>query len=388
MKRHFRTAILASVVILASALALSFSPLLVPAAVAASINLQTLPEPPVAVGGQVESSSCVAGPVCVSLGWNHHGNTGFYWAERWQNNKWSKLPAPLNGDPAGAGAPTISCASSTWCMATGSTGLNPGNHPIADELIGTSWKSLSVPTPRGSTDFSLYKLNCQSSKWCIGVGIYVANKPNYLDATFLVSEVWNGSTWKIVPIFSPRTYVHQIDPGMVAGGAHPTASPQQLSCVTKAFCVIAGFWNGVFVEQWNGHQWSEVTAPNYSARPRYDSEFSGGTCVWKTFCVATGGYAVSNKAWRPLIEKWNGLAWQIVALPTLPKKFQQGTGFRLSQVECASSILCVAYGDPGFASTGLNGLKWNGKTWSYISTGSRTRPALMCLARNSCELID
>jgi hypothetical protein len=348
----------------------------------------TLPEPSVAVGGQVQSSSCVAGPVCVSVGWNHHGNTGYSWAARWHDHEWSKLPAPP-GDPGGGSSSTISCSSSTWCMATGSTGIGPGNHPIADELIGSNWTSLPVPTPKGSTDFSLYKLDCKSSTWCIAVGSYVANKTDYVDAQFLTSEVWNGFTWRIVTIFSPRTYAPQTDPGMVPGGDHPTASPQQLSCVTETFCVVAGFWKGVFVEQWDGHRWSEVTAPNYHWRPQYDSEFSGGACISSTNCLATGGIAVSNGAWRPLIERWNGQKWTIDKLPALPKIFRRGTGFRLTQVECVTSNFCVAFGDPGFASATLNAMKWNGRTWTYITiSGSRAKPAFLCLTNSECNLID
>jgi len=274
-------------------------------------------------------------------------------------------------------------------MATGSTGIGPGNHPIADELIGATWQSLSVPTPRGSTDFSLYKLSCQSPMWCIAVGSYVANKKNYVDAQFLTSEVWNGTTWRNVTIVSPRTYAPQIDPGMVAGGDHPTAAPQQLSCISSKFCVITGFWKGVFVEEWNGHRWSEVTAPDYAWRPRGNSEFSGGTCFSSVNCIATGGFAVSNGAWRPLIERWNGRMWKIVTLPVLPEQFRRGTGFRLTQVECSSADVCIAFGDPGIGSAGINALKWNGQTWSYVSVaGNRARPAILCLSRSNCESIN
>lgn len=388
MKRHFPPAICILVVVFTCAWSISVSTLLGSTTAAASTISRTLPEPSMAIGGEIVSSSCVTGPVCVSLGWNHHGNTGYVWAARWQGHTWSKLPAPRNGVPGGTGDTTISCATSTWCMATGSTGLNIGNHPIADELIGAHWKSLPVPTPKGSTDFSLYKLDCRSSTWCVGVGNYVANKPNYSDATFLASEVWNGSTWRIVPIFSPRTYAPQVDPGMVNGGAHPTAAPQQLSCVSNTFCVFTGFWTGVFVEEWNGHRWSEIHAPNEPKNVGSASEFSGGSCTSTTFCIASGGYDISNGVWRPLIEKWNGHLWRIVALPKLPKIYERGTGFRLAQVDCVSSDFCVAFGDPGLVSTGLNGLEWNGQTWSYVSTGNRARLALVCLTKTDCNLID
>jgi len=283
---------------------------------------------------------------------------------------------------------TISCASSEWCMMTRSSAPQVGNEPIADVLVGDRWTSVPIPIVKGSTDLALYKLACQSPTWCVGVGSYVANKKNYRDATFLVSQVWNGTDWRTVPIVSPRTYAPQVDPGMVAGGAHPTASPQQLSCVSKKFCVISGFWNGVFVEQWNGHRWSEVPAPNEASRPGYDSEFSGGTCVSTTNCVAVGGYAVSNGKWRPLIEKWNGQKWQIVVMPTLPKRFNTKPGFRLTSIQCTSDRFCVAYGDPGFVSTGLNAMQWNGQNWRYVATGNRKLPTINCLSTSLCNVID
>jgi hypothetical protein len=365
----------------------SFTPLASGGVALAAQTITTLPEPALAVGGLIDGSSCVAGPVCVMIGWNHHGNTGYLWAERWSDGKWSRLPAPPNSTFAGANAQTISCASTQWCMMTSSSAPQVGNKPIADVLDGSHWTTVPIPIVKGSTDLALYKLECQSPTWCVGVGSYVANKKNYLDATFLVSQVWNGVGWHIVPIVSPRTNAPQVDPGMVAGGDHPTASPQELSCVSKKFCVIAGFWIGVFVEQWNGHRWSEVAAPNDASRPGYDSEFSGGTCISTTDCVAVGGYAVSNGKWRPLIEKWNGQKWQIVAMPTLPKNFNAKPGFRLTGIQCASKHFCLAYGDPQFVSTRLNAMQWNGQTWRYITSGNTKLPTITCLGTGLCNMI-
>src|SRR5487761_1816416 len=102
----------------------------------ASTFVRTLPEPAMAIGGEVDSSSCVTGPVCVSLGWNHHSNTSYIWAARWQDGGWSKLPSPPKENVTGVGSPTISCTTKQWCMTTGSTGSSKGSHSVADELIG------------------------------------------------------------------------------------------------------------------------------------------------------------------------------------------------------------------------------------------------------------
>ena len=150
-----------------------------------------------------------------------------------------------------------------------------------------------------------------------------------------------------------------------------------------------GFWTGVFVEDWNGHRWSVVRAPNEPQRIGSAAEFSGGTCVSTTFCVASGGYEIANGVWRPLIERWNGSTWRIVALSDLPKTFQHGTGFRLTQVDCVSAHHCVAFGDPGFDGRGVNALRWDGRSWTYVATGSRATPALAsrilaCRERRGC----
>lgn len=217
----------------------------------------------------------------------------------------------------------------------------------------------------------------------------VASKPNYTDATFLVSEVWNGSNWRIVPIYNPRTYAPQIDPGMVAGGEHPTASPQQLSCVSTTFCVIAGFWTGVFVERWNGHRWSKVPAPNEPKRLGSDSEFSGRTCASTTFCVAAGGYDISNGVWRPLIDQWDGVRWRTVAIPKMPSELARGNGFRPSRVACTSSSDRVAFGDAGSLLGPLNVFVWNGKAWTYVSVTMSTKaPSIVCLSERICASTD
>ncbi len=87
-------------------------------------------------------------------------------------------------------------------------------------------------------DFSIFKLNCQSSKWCVGVGSYVANKRDYTDATFLVSEVWNGSTWRIVPIDSPRTYAPKSTQGWLMVENIRRHHHNRFLCLEDVLCIV------------------------------------------------------------------------------------------------------------------------------------------------------
>jgi hypothetical protein len=346
------------------------------------VTLVGIPSPGLETGGLFGTSSCVKGPVCVVIGWNHHGNNGFTWVERWRDGTWSRLPPPPNSGESGISQQIMSCSSATWCMVTGQASYRDGsNHPYSATLNGTRWTIHPVATVKGTTDFSLFELDCVSKTWCMAVGSYVASKPNYADAQFLVSEVWNGSEWRLVSIFSPKTYGPQLDPGFVAGGEHPTAAPQQLSCVSSNFCMFAGFWTGVFVEQWDGTSWHQVTAPNASAKPSSASEFSGGTCASANWCVGTGGYAVANGIWRPLIDQWNGVHWFEVALPRFPLQIAGKTGFRLGHVRCETESECVAFGE---ISSRLLAMEWNGRSWHYVSTRAASDPQAACLPQRLC----
>jgi hypothetical protein len=97
---------------------------------------------------------------------------------------------------------------------------------------------------------------------------------------------------------------------------------------------------------------------------------------------------VSNAAWRPLIEQWNGRSWRIETLPRLPQYFNGKPGFSISGVECTSTTVCEAFGDHTIMSSGVNGLTWNGRTWRYVATGNRERAELVCLNSEHCDLID
>jgi hypothetical protein len=318
----------------------------------------------------------------VVIGWNHHGNNGFTWAARWRDKRWSRLPPPPNSGESGISQQVMSCATPSWCMVTGMASYSDGSSlPYSAVLDGTRWSYHPVATVEGATNFYLNELDCLSRTWCTAVGGYVASKANYDDAQFLVSEVWDGSEWHLVPIFSPRTYAHQLDPGFDAGGEHPTAAPQQLSCVSSRFCMFAGFWTGVFVEQWNGSSWMMVTAPNASGKPSFASEFSGGACTSSNWCVAVGGYSVANGIWRPLIDQWNGNHWFEVALPRFPIEVAGRTGFRLGQVRCQTASECVAYGE---ISSRLLAMEWNGRSWRYVSARKASDPQVACLTQRLC----
>jgi hypothetical protein len=219
----------------------------------------------------------------------------------------------------------------------------------------------------------------------MATGSYVANKPNYTDAQFLQSAIWNGSSWHLVGIFSPRTDAHQLDPGFSPGGEHPTAGLSQLACVSESFCLVAGSWtNGAFVEQWSGIRWSEVSVPDEPGYPKSDSELSGVACVSTDFCFVGGGYPIANGIWRPLVDEWDGHSWMRV---TMPKNFHGVNyvgGIRMNAITCASSRRCVSFTDIPMPEADT-AVIWNGTGWRYEEVRDQTEGAIVCLAPRSCD---
>lgn len=352
-------------------------------------GLGAIRPPDLASGGLIMTSSCVLGPVCVEIGWNHHGERGYTWAARWQDGRWRELPAPPAIGVPGVASMTLSCSSASWCMVTGSVQTSDRGVmiPYSAALHGRTWTRERVPNPKGASDLSLNLLDCLSPSWCMATGSYVASKPDYTDAQFLQSDLWDGTGWHSVAIYSPRTYLHQIDPGMSPGGNHPTAELGQLACVTRTFCMVAGSWvDGAFIEQWNGRRWSEVHAPDQPGYPKGDTELSGAACPSASFCVAVGGYGIANGIWGAFVDQWNGHTWVHVVMPKNFHGINYYGGIMMRRVECASERDCVSFAVlnrdlPG----GELAVEWDGASWRYREVGTFVGGALVCLTHRFCS---
>ena len=212
----------------------------------------------------------------------------------------------------------------------------------------------------------------------MSVGIYAANRHNLLDATFLTSNVWDGSAWRHVALSSPHNSAHPIDPGMVEGGNHPTANPASLSCVTSDFCLLSGSFAGVYNEVWNGTIWRSLDALNRSGYSAGNSSLWAGSCVSTTFCLAGGGYYISGSISRPMIERFDGTSWHNMSLPELPAEYAEHQGFIVTRIECGSIHFCVALVDSYHATSQANALEWNGSKWRYVGLGSLHELTRVC----------
>ncbi len=104
---------------------------------------------------------------------------------------WSVSPSP----GVTASFSGVSCLSSTFCMAVGST-TNASNvsQTLIEERDGSTWTV--VPSPNhGTGNNSLLGVSCALAAFCVSVGSY-----NTSTSQQPLIEMWSGSTWSVAPV--------------------------------------------------------------------------------------------------------------------------------------------------------------------------------------------
>ena len=375
---------------------------------------------PSVINASLTDVSCPAATSCVAVGWflgriqGTSAYQNFTLAETWNGSTWTIVPSPSPRLPGGgAQLNSVSCTSSTSCMAVGETLTfhEPGGylipHPLAESWNGTTWSIAATPKLANS-GASLNGVSCTSPSNCMAVGNEGFPKnPNL----FTLAEQWNGTAWKFVSTPPPPT------PGAITFSS--------VSCAGAAACMAVGFFgynNGTgtsltLAEQWNGTSWHRLGTPT----PDSSGTLAGVTCTAASACMAVGGHlengltlvngtlggaverhrvegarrepqpqgrelrrARQRLVQRPggvhghrrrrarggrspgsaVAEAWNGASWSILHSPS-PGSFSD----ELLRVSCTSASSCMAVGDDqGMGDQVTLSEAWNGTSWSVVKT--------------------
>jgi hypothetical protein len=172
----------------------------------------------------------------------------------------------------------------------------------------------------------------------------------------------------------------------VAGAA--SSQLNAVTCATASFCVAVGQQSigsggSPLIEQWNGSAWNVVTG--VTGQPSAGNELSGVSCAGPLFCMAVGSSGPGAFA-----ETWNGSTW--TATTTAPPA---GLTFTfLSSVSCLAANLCLTLGTGFNGSTPMVfGNQWNGTAWSAVPaatpvvSGSPPSPqatGMACVSATQC----
>jgi hypothetical protein len=286
--------------------------------------------PPGTNGDYFSSVSCPTLSECVAVGNRPSGNGPQALAVVMTTGHWSI--APLVAPRAFlSGLAAVSCASATDCIGVGWYELRANSVQISFSAHwnGTTWSSSTMPVPADAKSAGLTRVSCAAVTACTAVGAYI---PSGSNASQLLVEVWNGSTWTIQTPPPPPDAI--------------SASFGGVSCWAGGVCTAVGTFRlpggggGPFAERSTGAHWSFQGV----ARVSTGNDFSADSCPSATDCVAVGFQAA-----RPLAESWNGSTWSTEQTPAIPRR----DSGELTGVSCVDTTTCIAVGILSFE--GLEG---------------------------------
>lgn len=126
---------------------------------------------------------------CMGVGYKMISGDDKPYAARFNTVEWPDAAAVTKTNATLKG---ISCVSTSYCVAVGSTGASP----LAEVWNGTSWSAPAAqpPVPGSWESAVLNGVHCLSTTWCMASGSLKRNEAGKsLWRPF--ADIWNGSSW-------------------------------------------------------------------------------------------------------------------------------------------------------------------------------------------------
>ncbi len=283
-------------------------------------------------------STCANALSCWAVGVSiqFNGSGGYSpLAETWNGSTWTRVASPVPASEGGAFF-GVSCLNGSDCWAVGtvldeSGGSGNPTATLAEHWDGSAWSTVSTPTPTGNgvAGAILQSVSCTSSSSCVAVGYSTDSNGENLNA---LAEQWNGHD-----LVHPPERRHRADLRPTGDGAVPwrrrllggrrrrtlPAEPQLPSHLSRR----SG--DQGLIEHWDGTAWSVV--PSVTAPSPSGGYLNGLECVDATDCWASGATTDSTgMASGILMQHWDGSSWTDVSA-SVPEP-DPGTGAILSGI--------------------------------------------------------
>lgn len=225
----------------------------------------------------------------------------------------------------------------------------------AADAENLTWRLSHIPLPPGLKDSSagLLSVSCPTSSFCLAVGTrqyYDSTASSYYELPLV--EQFNGSRWTMEPVRSPDA-TPQV-------GQLPEDELTDVSCPTNRFCIAAGSFgrlststglgvgvSGGLVEIFDGRTWRTVEL-RASSRSDTNAYLEAVFCLQPRNCFVVGT-AESPHVLQSLISyKYKNGSWVSVPFGGLGKDSVDN----LSRIYCSSMNHCLAVGTSSFGTFG------------------------------------
>jgi hypothetical protein len=257
--------------------------------------IQPTPNPTGASNSVLSGVSCARlRPLCTAVG-NYVDAAGnqVTLAERWNGTRWAIQPTPNPTGASNSALGSVSCTSSTACMAVGAPAIATGFlGTLAERWNGKRWEIQPTLNPTGSPASYLFGVSCTSRTTCTAVGTYDDSAASVVPP---LAERWNGTSW----VIQPTPFSNADGQGSLSG----------VSCTSATACTAVGYLPNLdipLVERWDGTRWVIQPTPDSGL-------LAAVSCTSTTACTAVGNYF--TPALATLAERWNGTNWEIQPTP-------------------------------------------------------------------------
>ena len=306
--------------------------------------------------------SCKTTTACVAVGlYLNSGGSGVPLVEAWNGRTWTPSAPPRPAGSQGGQLASVSCAGPKSCVAIGTYYTDSGAAALAESWNGGKWTLSRPPAPKGSIVGDLEKVSCPTTAFCIAVGTSATNKGG-----FVLADRWNGKTWAMTSVKPPANAKN--DASLNGVSCRSAKSCVAVGTGTPATGRPGGLRS--FAEFWDGKTWTAGTI----SWPKGTSNnyLVGVSCAAANSCLAVGYVNVNlnvNGAHtgKAAATRWNGKTWTATAVPA-PGKAKASL---FNEVSCPAAASCLAVGQLGTYGTdegnGLAGF-WNGKIWTMTTT--------------------
>lgn len=149
--------------------------------------------PTAGLSGSLNAVSCTSASWCMAV-----GSGGGTLAELWNGSDWTVLPTPNPSDAMDSSSlSAISCVGPSFCEAIGTTttgALPTVDTTLAEDWNGTEWALQSSPDTADGYD-TLASVSCASSTACVAVGSHSSSSSG---VGYPLALRFAGTTWSLM----------------------------------------------------------------------------------------------------------------------------------------------------------------------------------------------
>lgn len=332
-----------------------------------------MPNPRGAKSVHLKSVSCATSTFCIAVGYDGVTAGDLTLAESWNGHAWKVMKTPDRSKSFDV-LTSVSCAGG-HCLAVGYDAIGSTELPLSISLKGTAW-TLGAPVSPAGKRATLSGLACYSATGCIAVGTYTD-----VDSLVLIDS-WNGSKWSSM---TPASSVGWL---------------QAVTCAAPTSCLAAGVGaSGLQAMSWHGTSWGASPVVQPPAPNKTETSLEGVACSSGAACVAVGVTASEpQNSMVTLAETLTGAVWRLSASPDVAGP----THVKWFSDSCVSATACFAVGQYWYNQgdgavvyypTYLGLVEeWNGHAWRIMPSpslgveqyGANGGWFITCLSSTSC----